>query len=166
MHCLPQRTNALEDLRKDKKAEQNSYNSASFPFDQPPPWCLNTQLKKYLIWLSLHISGGTEIVFTGPYDLTKLYGHCWIPVEKNPGIPAAPHDSAGHRAKIFQTASDKASRWKWVHARHSVLLWLSSQLKGYVHMYKYSSTPIKLSFFTGWAKNSQTFPSWSRLWTF
>lgn len=52
----------------------------------------------------------TEIICTGHYDLTKLYGHCWVPPGMDPGIPASPHDSAGRRAKISQTASDKVPR--------------------------------------------------------
>ena len=70
---------------------------------------------------SAYTSQGYWGCFPDLYDLTKLYGHCWVPLRKNPGIPAAPHDSAECRAKIFQTASVKVSRVKRVHLRLSEL---------------------------------------------
>lgn len=145
LYCLPWERNSLGDYRE-KKAEQNNYNSATFPFDPTLLQCLNTPLRKYLAQPT-H-PRDTEIIFTGLYDLTKLYGHCWIPLGKNPGTPTSPHDSAGHRAKIFQTASNKVSDKLSSPQAFSASLPLSSQLKGQVHMYKWSPTPIKLSGFT------------------
>lgn len=89
-----------------------------------------------------------EIVFTqGLYDLTKLNGHSWVPLGKNPGIPAALHDLAKHRAKKFQTENDKVCRINclpWAFSASLALL--SLPLKG--HVYKWSSMPIRLSGFT------------------
>ena len=110
---------------------------------------------------------GTEIIFTGHYDLTKLYGHCWIPLGMDPGIPAALHDSVGHRAKIFQTASDKASGENeftlsiWCFPG-SVFLTTTASL----HVQIECNTHKTVKFYTGWPKNSQIFPRESLLWTF